>query len=102
MAEELTTLAVRIKFMGDLRAIVGKQETTANVPQGSTVKDLLASLSDSYGERFRSRVLNPMGNLEHYVLVFLNGTNIREMSGLETILREGELELMMLPMFEGG
>ena len=88
--------------MGDLRAIVGKQETTANVPQGSTVKDLLASLSDSYGERFRSRVLNPMGNLEHYVLVFLNGTNIREMSGLETILREGELELMMLPMFEGG
>jgi len=88
--------------MGDLRAIVGKRETTTNLSQGSTVKDLLASLSNSYGEGFSSRVLNPMGNLEHYVLVFLNGKNIRELEGLETSLGEGEVEFMMLPMFEGG
>ncbi len=99
---EPNTLIVKVKFLGDLRAIVGKQETTTELPQGSTVKDLLISLSNSYGEAFRSRVLNPTGNLEHYVLVFLNGKNIKELEGLKTILGEGEVELMMLPMFEGG
>lgn len=99
---EPNTLTVKVKFMGGLRVIVGKRETTTNLPQGSTVKDLLTSLSNSYGEVFRSRVLNPMGNLEHYVLVFLNGRNIKELEGVETLLGEGEVEFMMLPMFEGG
>ena len=99
---EPNTVTVKVKFMGDLRAIVGRRETTTNLPQGSTVKDLLTSLSNNYGEVFRSRVLNPMGNLEHYVLVFLNGKNIKELESVETILGEGEVEFMMLPMFEGG
>ena len=99
---EPNTLTVKVKFMGGLRVIVGKRETTTNLPQGSTVKDLLTSLSNNYGEVFRSRVLNPMGNLEHYVLVFLNGKNIKELESVETILGEGEVEFMMLPMFEGG
>jgi molybdopterin synthase sulfur carrier subunit len=99
---EPNALTVKVKFMGALRVIVGQRETTTNLPQGSTVKDLLTLLSNSYGEAFRSRVLNPMGNLEHYVLVFLNGKNIKELEGVETILGEGEVEFMMLPMFEGG
>jgi MoaD family protein len=103
-AMEPNTVTVKVKFMGDLRAIVGKRETTTNLPRGSTVKDLFASLSSSYGEVFSSRVLNPMGKLEHYVLVFLNGKNIKDLEGLETALGEGEreVELLMLPMFEGG
>jgi MoaD family protein len=99
---EANSVTVKVKFMGDLRAIVGKRETTTNLPQGSTVKDLLTSLCDNYGEAFTARVLNQMGNLEHYVLVFLNGKNIKELEGLATILGEGEVEFMMLPMFEGG
>lgn len=99
---EANTLAVKVKFMGDLRAIVGRRETTKELPVGSTVKDLVASLSDDFGELFSSRVLNRRGNLEHYVLVFLNGKNIKEMKGLETTLGEGEVEILMLPMFEGG
>lgn len=99
---EPNTLTVKVKFMGDLRTIVSKRETTLDLPRGSTVKDLLALLSQNYGEVFSSRVLNSMGKLEHYVLVFLNGKNIKELEGLETALGEGEVEFMMLPMFEGG
>lgn len=99
---EANTLAVKVKFMGDLRSIVGTRETTKELPVGSTVKDLVTSLSDDFGELFSSRVLNRRGNLEHYVLVFLNGKNIKEMKGLETTLGEGEVEILMLPMFEGG
>lgn len=99
---EINTVNVKVKFMGDLRTIVGMRETTTDLPMGSTVKDLLTSLSSSYGERFTSRVLNKLGNLEHYVIVFLDGQNIKELKGLETTLGEGEVEILMLPMFEGG
>jgi molybdopterin converting factor small subunit len=99
-------LSVRVRFMGDLRAVVGKRETIAEMPQGSTVKDLLASLCSRFGEVFSSRVLNPRGSVEHHVLVFLNGRNIKDLEGLGTSLGNGrdggEVELMMLPMFEGG
>lgn len=101
---ETKTVTIKLKFMGDLRAIVKNREATTTLPKGSTVKDLLTSLSNHYGEVFSSRVLNPMGNLEHYVLVFLNGKNIKDLEGLETTLgdEEGQVEFMMLPMFEGG
>jgi molybdopterin converting factor small subunit len=101
------TLTVKVKFMGDLRAIVGKRETTTKLPKGSTVKDLLTALCNSFGDVFSSRILNPKGNLEHYVLVFLDGKNIKDLQGMGTTLRDdgqgvGEVELLMLPMFEGG
>ncbi len=99
---EPNTLTVKVKFMGSLRPLVGRPETTTTLPQGSTVKDLLTSLSKCYGKAFSSQIFNPVGNLEHYVLVFLNGKNIKELEGMKTILGEGEVELMMLPMFEGG
>jgi len=102
MTEETSTVAVRVKFMGDLRAVIGKRDETMTLPQGSTVGDLFASLCRSYGEPFVSRVFSKAGALQHYVLVFVNGENIKEAGGLGRRLEESEVEIIMLPMFEGG
>jgi molybdopterin converting factor small subunit len=102
MTEEMATVAVRVKFMGDLRSVIGKHDETKTLPQGSTIGDLFASLCGSYGEPFISRVFNKAGALQHYVVVFVNGKNIKETGGLGTRLVESEVEIVMLPMFEGG
>jgi len=102
MTEETSTVAVRVRFMGDLRAVIGKRDQTMTLPQGSTVGDLFASLCRSYGEPFVSRVFSKAGALQHYVVVFVNGKNIKEAGGLGTRLEESEIEIVMLPMFEGG
>jgi len=102
MTEETSTVAVRVKFMGDLRAVIGKRDETMTLPQGSTVGDLFASLCRSYGEPFVSRVFSKAGALQHYVVVFVNGENIKEAGGLGRRLEESEVEIIMLPMFEGG
>ena len=99
---EKEQLAVNVKFMGDLRALLRRRTVTVKLPQGSTVGDLFASLSGDYGEPFASRVFTQSGALQHYVLVFLNGQNIKDVGGLAAGLGEGEVEIMMLPMFEGG
>jgi molybdopterin converting factor small subunit len=102
MTGETSTVAVRVRFMGDLRAVIGKRDETMTLPQGSTVGDLFASLCRSYGEPFVSRVFSKAGALQHYVVVFVNGENIKEAGGLGRRLVESEVEIIMLPMFEGG
>jgi len=99
---EKEQLAISVKFMGELRALLQRRTLTVNLPQGSTVGDLFASLSGNYGEPFSSRVFTHSGALQHYILVFLNGQNIKDVGGLAAGLGDGEVEIVMLPMFEGG
>lgn len=99
---EGTPIAVRVKFMGDLLALVGQRDLTMALPQGSTVGDLLLSLCQSYGEPFTCRVFSGPGVLHHYILIFLDGQNIKEVGGLATRLGDSKVEIIMLPMFEGG
>ena len=102
MAREDATIAVKVRFMGDLRALFREREVIVHLPKGSTVKDLMESLSNSYGEPFTCRVFSGPGTLHHYMLLFLNGQNIAEAGGMAARLGDSEVELVMLPMFEGG
>jgi molybdopterin synthase sulfur carrier subunit len=102
MTAEAATLAVRVRFMGDLIAVVGRRTLEVDLPAGCTVGDLLASLSESYGEAFTSRVFAGPAKLEHTILVFVDGESIEEQDGLATKLKDGEVEVIMLPMFGGG
>ena len=102
MATEESTMDVRVKFMGDLPAVLGRRNLVVNLPEGSTVGDLLAFLSKSYGEPFVCRVFSSPGTLHHYMVLFLNGRNIKEVGGFAARLGDSEVEVVMLPMFEGG
>lgn len=95
---------VRIRFMGDLRAVVASRDVTKSVPQGSSVGDLLSSLAQEYGDPFGKWVFTGSGDLHHYILIFVNGENIQDTGGLSTKLgeRDDRVEIIMLPMFEGG
>ncbi len=95
-------LTVRVKFMGDLPAIIGQRSLQLEMPAGTTVRDLLASLSKSYGDAFTLRVFSGPEKLQHYILVFVDGENIKEHGGIDAKLGNGEVDVVMLPMFGGG
>ncbi|SRR6266540_1651258 len=95
-------IAVKVKFMGDLPAVVGARIIELSLPAEHTVKDLLAHLSATYGEAFTSRVFSPTGKLHHYIIVFVDGAKIQVPDGLEKTLGKGEVDVVMLPMFGGG
>ena len=93
---------VRVKFMGDLPAVVGTRIIELALPASHTVNDLLAHLSTTYGEPFTSRVFSSSGKLHHYVLLFVDGTKVQVPAELERTLGKGEVDVVMLPMFGGG
>ena len=88
--------------MGDLPAVVGARIIGLSLPAETTVKDLLAQLSATYGEAFTSRVFSGSGKLHHYILVFVDGVKIQVPAELGKTLGRGEVDVVMLPMFGGG
>ena len=97
-------IGVRIRFMGDLRAVIESSDLKMSLPQGSSVGDLLSSLAERYGDPFAKWVFTGSGDLHHYILIFVNGENIQDIGGLSVKLGEqgDQVEIIMLPMFEGG
>lgn len=97
-------IGVRIRFMGDLRAVIESPDLKMSLPQGSSVGDLLSSLAERYGDPFAKWVFTGSGDLHHYILIFVNGENIQDIGGLSVKLGEqgDQVEIIMLPMFEGG
>lgn len=105
MTEETTR--VNVHLAGDLRGLIGERTLALELPNGSTVRDVFASLSSRYGEPFSARVFTNAGTLEHTIAVFVDGRNIQRHGGLETALTPDEsaardVEIFMLPIIEGG
>ncbi len=95
--------AVQVKFMGDLPTVVGQRTVLIELPVASTVEDLLAVLSERYGEAFTARVFQAPGKLHHYILLFVDGVKVPgDRSAWSRTLAGGEVDVVMLPMFGGG
>ena len=83
---------VKIHYYGLIRNIVDKEEVEVHLSDDDTVRDLLHSLVQSYGDGFRSMVLTPEWELLHIAMIHVNDRDINELDGLNTKL-EGNSEL---------
>jgi hypothetical protein len=88
--------------MGELKKWCGKAEISVELPPGSTVDSLARNLSRICGEEFGRRVLTQDGAFQPHVAVFVNGIHAGRLNGGRTLLSGGEVELMLLPVYEGG
>jgi adenylyltransferase/sulfurtransferase len=68
---------------------------------GSTISEIIASLAEKYGDAFERRVLDADGKPRSVLNLYVNGKNIRFLSGLDTQLKDGD-EVMLLPAVSGG
>ena len=94
--------AVQVTFMGEITTVIGKRSLEVGLPEEATVGDLMASLSQTYGEAFTSRAFVGPGRLHHTMLVFVDGEEIKERGGLSAKLGGGKVDVILLPMFGGG
>jgi len=99
-------MRVRVQLYARLRDLVGLEELDLEVPSGSTLKDLLGTLSERFGPRFEEvRTKDPF---EDYVkgdgsnpAILVNGHSIDLKNGLGVRLNEGDL-VVILPLIAGG
>ena len=101
-ASERSNLNVKVVFMGELQRWAGRRELELELPSGSMIGALAEKLFSLCGETFAQRVLTPDGAFQPHTAVFVNGVQIGRLEGTKTVLTGGKVELMLLPMYEGG
>jgi molybdopterin synthase sulfur carrier subunit len=67
---------------------------------GATVRDVLNDLERQY-PGVRSQLFEPGGEVRSFINVFVNGTEIRQLQGLNTPVKDAD-EVSIIPAMAGG
>jgi len=94
---------VTLKLYSVLREIAGEGKVIMNVPEGSSVKELIRSLFDQYKEKFMEKYgsLFKKKNMEERFLVFVNNNPIYSLDGFETKLKDKDKVEILEPISGG-
>jgi molybdopterin converting factor small subunit len=80
---------VKINYFGLIQNMVDNREEEVDLPDEATVRELLWSLVQRYGDDFRSMILTPDWQLLVTTAIYLDDRDISEIDGIETKLRDG-------------
>ena len=91
-------MAVKVKIPTPLRSLTKEQDTVAI--DGASLADVVSQLEASF-PGMRERLCDETGELRRFVNVYVNGEDVRFLSGLQTTLGEGD-EVSIVPAVAGG
>ena len=93
---------VEVKLLAVLRGLTEKSEFQVTVPEGATLRELVANIADNAHPVFKKRFLNSKSDsLSPDIIVLINGAEASIHGGMEAVLKEGS-EVIFLPTVHGG
>jgi molybdopterin synthase sulfur carrier subunit len=100
--KEITMVSITIRTIIGLKEILGQEVIEFHIPEGTTVKSLIALMVDKWGARLASYFSDaeedrPLPKIR----ILVNGRDIGFLKGMETELQDGD-EVLMLPPVGGG
>jgi molybdopterin synthase sulfur carrier subunit len=95
-------IKVKIYTILTLKQILGQREFEVSIQEGSTVKDLLSWMIQTWGDKLSPHLFQPESDrvLPH-IRLLVNGRDIQFLNGMETTLHDGD-EFSILPILTGG
>jgi len=95
-------LKVNVQFFAAVRELVGLREETLELPNGSTVKNLLDLLVERHGQSLRNYIYDPKSDeLRRSFQVLVGDKPTSALNGLSTELTDGCV-LAIIPPVGGG
>lgn len=91
-------MAVTVRIPTPLRKLTGEQDTVT--AEGSTLAQLIDALEGMH-PGLKERICDETGELRRFVNVYVDGEDVRFMSGLETELK-ADTEVSIVPAVAGG
>jgi MoaD family protein len=92
---------VKINFFSILTDITGIEELVFYIDRNSDIRNLLERLTVKFGENFEELIFKNSTDLSKYVLITINGKDIRTLKGLHTKLKQDD-EIFFVPAIAGG
>jgi MoaD family protein len=94
-------MEVTVHYFTLLRSVTGTREEKMDVKEGSTVEDLLKTLSAKYGKEFERYIFSGREYRGLKLLFFVDGRSIEGSDGFKTKLKNGNI-LAIMPPIAGG
>ncbi|WXG41279.1 MAG: ubiquitin-like small modifier protein 1 [Candidatus Freyarchaeum deiterrae] len=91
----------KIKVFATLREITKTKEIELESDNKIKVHDAIKLMTDRYGEKLANYLLEKNGEPKPVFILMVNGVSIKELKGLETPLKDGDV-LAVLPPAVGG
>jgi len=91
---------MQVKLYASLRQAAGTKMMDVEIQPGSTIRDVLIEVTRRFPVLEKS-IWKDQGELTEFVHVFINGENIRQLTGLETTLKP-EDHVDIFPPVVGG
>jgi len=92
---------ITLRYFGILREIVGKRIEIISIEDSSTGVDLLNSVSDTHGKKFKDFVFESDGKIRQGLTFAVNGSSIQK-STLSRTRCKNISEFVILPPISGG
>ncbi|MCB1153245.1 MoaD/ThiS family protein [bacterium] len=91
-------MSVHVRIPTPLRPLAaGKDEVEAS---GATLREVLDDLEARHGG-LKARVCDDKGEVRRFVNLYLNEEDIRELNGLESAVKDGDV-ISIIPAIAGG
>ncbi len=101
IAELGKNLKIEVRLFAGLRELAKQKAVTEDLPDGSTVADVINRLGDRFGPDFRKQVLDERGRPNESFRILVNGQSIAALQGAETKLRDGDVVAIFPPVAGG-
>lgn len=92
---------VKVSFLSLLSDLTGVDEIDLSFDEDSTIKNVLEKLIEMFGKEFENTIFSSPETLNEYILIGLNGKDIRSIKNLKTPINRGD-EVTFLPAIAGG
>lgn len=93
---------LKLRYVGYIQQFTGKKEEEIYASQDLTLRELLNSLINKYGNVFEYYILNAEGWIRGDIMILMDGVDIDRKEGLDTELNGNDIDLVVTPMIEGG
>lgn len=90
---------IEIKFLTRLIDITGTKNI--QLEDITYINALIELLIEKYGKSFKEVLFDDKGNIRDYLKVMVNGEDIRELDGLNTVLNDGD-QVVIFQTIAGG
>jgi molybdopterin converting factor small subunit len=94
-------MKLRVQYSAQLRAAIGRPEEEVELPEGSRLAELLAHLVLRLEEGAAAHLVTSSGEVRRSLLVVVNDSASPACEAAATVLRPGDVVLLMPPIAGG-
>jgi molybdopterin synthase sulfur carrier subunit len=94
-------ITVNVKFLSLLSELTDMDELWLELRENSTINQLFSELHNKIGMEFERRILSKTNGLNKYIIVAINGIDIRTLDGVDTVIKDRD-NVTFLPALAGG